>query len=77
MEVTAITLGIMVDVKVFCSCHSHLFIRFSDLLTIEAHTPSLQPQKYEKKGGDWYNQDDMQTVDALEGRQNRFLLSLR
>ncbi|PFX23761.1 hypothetical protein AWC38_SpisGene11675 [Stylophora pistillata] len=29
----------------------------SDLLTMEAHTPSPKPQRYQKKGGDWYNQD--------------------
>lgn len=28
-----------------------------DLLTMEAHTPSPKPQRYQKKGGDWYNQD--------------------
>ena len=29
----------------------------ADLLTMEAHTPSPKPQRYQKKGGDWYNQD--------------------
>ena len=24
---------------------------------MEAHTPSPKPQRYQKKGGDWYNQD--------------------
>ncbi|XP_020609428.1 uncharacterized protein LOC110048011 [Orbicella faveolata] len=35
-----------------------------DLLTIEDHTPSPEPLKYEKKGGDWYNQDDMVIKDG-------------
>ncbi|XP_073230892.1 uncharacterized protein [Porites lutea] len=30
-----------------------------DLLTVKDHIPSPEPQKYEKKGGEWYNQDDM------------------
>ncbi|XP_078345347.1 uncharacterized protein LOC144630857 isoform X12 [Oculina patagonica] len=35
-----------------------------DLLTVEDHTPSPEPLKYEKKGGDWYNQDDMVIKDG-------------
>ncbi|CAH3128325.1 unnamed protein product [Porites lobata] len=30
-----------------------------DLLTVKDYIPSPEPQKYEKKGGEWYNQDDM------------------
>jgi len=34
------------------------------LLTVEDHIPSPEPQKYEKKGGEWYNQDDMVIKDG-------------
>jgi len=27
----------------------------ADLLRIEPHTPSPEPRRYEKNGGDWYN----------------------
>ena len=44
-----------------------ILLLFSDLLTIEDHTPSPEPLKYEKKGGDWYNQDDMVIKDGPQG----------
>lgn len=31
----------------------------TDLLTVEPHIPSPEPQRYEKKGGDWYSQDNV------------------
>lgn len=42
-------------------------VLFADLFAIEAHTPSPEPRKYEKKGGDWYNQDDMVIKDGPQG----------
>ena len=45
---------------------------FSGLLTVEDHIPSPEPQKYEKKGGEWYNQDDMVIKDGPQGEACRF-----
>lgn len=39
----------------------------SDLLIVMDHTPSPEPQKYQKKGGEWYNQDDMVIKDGPQG----------
>lgn len=33
----------------------------SDLLTMEPHTPSPEPQRYQRNGGDWYNQNSTDT----------------
>ena len=44
-------------------------IASTDLLTIEPHTPTATPQKYEKKGGAWYNQDGMETLYTPQGRR--------
>lgn len=44
----------------------------SDLLTMEAHTPSPKPQRYQKKGGDWHNQD---YVDGSKTRGKKGLLA--
>ena len=41
---------------------------FSDLLIVEDHTPSPEPQKYKKYGGEWYNQDDMVIKDGPQGK---------
>ncbi|XP_027048141.1 uncharacterized protein LOC113675743 isoform X5 [Pocillopora damicornis] len=45
----------------------------SDLLTMEAHTPSPKPQRYQKKGGDWYNQDyvDGSKTRGKKGTRNQ------
>ncbi|XP_027048143.1 uncharacterized protein LOC113675743 isoform X7 [Pocillopora damicornis] len=44
-----------------------------DLLTMEAHTPSPKPQRYQKKGGDWYNQDyvDGSKTRGKKGTRNQ------
>ncbi|XP_029197693.2 uncharacterized protein LOC114962816 isoform X9 [Acropora millepora] len=39
----------------------------SDLLIVEDHVPSPEPQKYRKSGGEWYNQDDMVIKDGPQG----------
>ena len=39
-----------------------------DLLTVKDHIPSPEPQKYEKKGGQWYNQDDMVIKNGPQGK---------
>ncbi|RMX42572.1 hypothetical protein pdam_00016902 [Pocillopora damicornis] len=33
-----------------------------DLLTVEPHTPSPEPQRYQKNGGDWYSQNNKDTT---------------
>lgn len=53
----------------FCSPGKVTLLLFLDLLTIEDHTPSPEPLKYEKKGGDWYNQDDMVIKDGPQGER--------
>ena len=42
---------------------------------MEAHTPSPEPQRYQKKGGDWYSQD---SVDGSKtrGRKGNTLLTV-
>ena len=37
----------------------------SDLLTMEPHTPSPEPQRYQKNGGDWYNQNSTETPSTF------------
>ena len=37
----------------------------SDLLTMEPHTPSPEPQRYQKNGGDWYNQNITDTPSTF------------
>ena len=51
----------------FCPFDKVTLLLFPDLLTIEDHTPSPEPLKYDKKGGDWYNQDDMVIKDGPQG----------
>jgi len=53
----------------FCPFYKVTLLFFLDLLTIEDHTPSPEPLKYEKKGGDWYNQDDMVIKDGPQGEE--------
>ena len=38
----------------------------SDLLTIEPHTPSPEPQRYQKNGGDWYSQNNKDTTSMFQ-----------
>ena len=38
-----------------------ILFSFTDLLTIEPHTPSPEPKKYHKNGGDWNNNDAKET----------------
>ena len=40
-------------------------IVLADLLTIQPHTPSPEPKKYQRNGGDWYNQDTKETNGTL------------
>ena len=37
-----------------------------DLLTVEPHTPSPEPQRYQKNGGDWYSQNNKDTTSMLQ-----------
>ncbi|XP_068688838.1 uncharacterized protein [Montipora foliosa] len=41
-----------------------------DLLIVEDHSPSPEPQKYKKYGGEWYNQDDMVIKDGPQDTGN-------
>lgn len=45
-------------------------ILVTDLLTMEAHTPSPEPQRYQKKGGDWYNQDNLDGSKTRDRKGN-------
>lgn len=36
-----------------------LNVLWTDLLSSESHTPSPEPKRYEKKGGEWYTQDNV------------------
>ena len=44
----------------------------TDLLTIEPHTPTPEPVKYDKKDGQWYTHDGVDVKDTQQ-RRGRFL----
>ena len=40
----------------------------TDLLTIEHHTPTPEPVKYDKKDGQWYTHDGVDVKDTQQRR---------
>jgi len=40
----------------------------TDLLTIEPHTPTPEPAKYDKKDGQWYTHDGVDVKDTQQRR---------
>ena len=46
----------------------------SDLLTIDPHTPTPEPVKYDKKDGEWYTHDGVDVKDTQQ-RKGNFLFS--
>ena len=47
----------------FNYCHSII-----DLLTIQAHTPTPEPVKYDKTDGQWYTHDGLDVKDTQQRR---------
>ena len=48
----------------------------TDLLTIEPHTPTPEPVKYNKEDGQWYTHDGVDVKDTQQ-RKGEFKDSLR
>lgn len=48
----------------------------ADLLTIEPHTPTPEPVKYNKEDGQWYTHDGVDVKDTQQ-RKGEFKDSLR
>ena len=48
------------------------FVVLSDLLTIDPHTPTPEPVRYDKKDGKWYTHDGVDVQDTQQ-RKGVFL----
>ena len=44
----------------------HYFFTFMTDLTIESHTPTSEPVKYERKDGQWYVQNGVDVKDTQQ-----------
>ena len=45
-----------------------------DLLTIEPHTPTPEPVRYDKKDGQWYTHDGVDVKDTQQRKGRKLLL---
>lgn len=43
-----------------------VFTFMTDLLTMESHTPTSEPVKYERKDGQWYVQNGVDVKDTQQ-----------
>lgn len=41
----------------------------TDLLTMESHTPTSEPVKYERKDGEWYVQNGVDVKDTQQRKE--------
>jgi len=47
-----------------------------DLLTIEPHTPTPEPVRYDKQDGQWYTHDGVDVRDTQQRKGRKLLLEV-
>jgi len=47
-----------------------------DLLTIEPHTPTPEPVRYDKQDGQWYTHDGVDVKDTQQRKGRKLLLEV-